>query len=234
MKMDEASLDLCVVFMPLFLLRKRLCEISALICLSRLCFVVGTVTACQFLLSRRNWEHACTDSNHRHHSKQCAQWGALFEPGCCPRNQKQPYPDHDNPDGSRHALALWCEAFGSDCRRYKSHHPQIHDPDDEEDRRQTSTRADAAKAEAQPISPSRAGIRRKHAAVPRHLPAAGKVMGLPRAELERASHHDDNTDRDRNNSRQLRPLHYDLGKGRAQWENNNSEHSPDEEVPDAD
>jgi hypothetical protein len=52
--MDEAILDLCVVFMPLFLLRKRLCEISALICLSRLCFAVGTVTACQFLLSSRN------------------------------------------------------------------------------------------------------------------------------------------------------------------------------------
>src|SRR5580704_163427 len=53
-KMDEAVLDPCVVFMPLFLLRKRLCEITALICLSRLCFAVSTVTACQFLHSKRN------------------------------------------------------------------------------------------------------------------------------------------------------------------------------------
>ena len=67
--------------------------------------------------------------------EQCAQCGALSEPGCCPRNQEQPYPDHDNPDGSRDALAVRCEPFGSDCCRDKSRDPQIHDPDDEEDRR---------------------------------------------------------------------------------------------------
>jgi hypothetical protein len=54
MKIDEAVLDPCVAFMPLFLLRKRLCEITALTCLSRLCFAVSTVTACQFSHSKRN------------------------------------------------------------------------------------------------------------------------------------------------------------------------------------
>jgi hypothetical protein len=54
MKIDEAILDPGVVFMPLFLLRKRLREIAALICISRLGFAVGTVTACQFSRSKRN------------------------------------------------------------------------------------------------------------------------------------------------------------------------------------
>jgi hypothetical protein len=62
-EMDEAVLDSCVVFMPLFLLRKLLCKITALIYLSRLCFAVSTVTACQFLRSKRNSEHVCTYSN---------------------------------------------------------------------------------------------------------------------------------------------------------------------------
>ena len=52
-------------------------------------------------------------------------------------------------------------------------------------------------------------------------------MHLPRAELECAGDHYDNTHRDRNNSRQRRPLHFDLGQRRAYWENNDSEHSPD-------
>src|SRR5260370_636435 len=39
MKMDEATFDSCVVFMPPCLLRKR--DLTARICLSRLCFAVG-------------------------------------------------------------------------------------------------------------------------------------------------------------------------------------------------
>jgi len=54
MKIDEPILDSCVVFMPLFFLRKRLREETFRICLSRLCFTVGTIPACQFLRSRRN------------------------------------------------------------------------------------------------------------------------------------------------------------------------------------
>jgi hypothetical protein len=53
-KMDWDIFDRCVVFMPLFLLRKRLREVTFRIFLSRLGFAVGTVPACQFLRSRRN------------------------------------------------------------------------------------------------------------------------------------------------------------------------------------
>jgi hypothetical protein len=58
------------------LLRKRLSEIAALICLSRLCCAVTTVTACRFLRSRRNQEHVCAYSNRWRHSARC---GALSE-----------------------------------------------------------------------------------------------------------------------------------------------------------
>ena len=162
----------------------------------------------------------CVYSNRWHHSEQCAQCGALSEPGCCPRKQEQPYPDHDNPDSSRDALAVRCEPFGSNCCRDKSHHSQIHDPDDEEDRRKASAAVSAVEAETQPVPPGRGSIRRQRTLASRWLPATGKVMHLPRAELECASDHDDNTDRDRNDSRQSRPLHFDLGKRRAQWEDN--------------
>jgi hypothetical protein len=52
--MDDVILDSCVVFMPLFLLRKLRREITLLICQSRLRFAVGTIPACQFLRSTRN------------------------------------------------------------------------------------------------------------------------------------------------------------------------------------
>jgi hypothetical protein len=48
---------------------------------------------------------------------------------------------------------------------------------------------------------------------PRRLPAAGKVMCLPRGELERASDQDDYTDHDRNGTRQRRQLHLDRRAG---------------------
>jgi hypothetical protein len=54
MKMDEAILDSCIVFMPLFLLRKRLCQITFRICLARPRFAVGTMPDCQFLRPKRN------------------------------------------------------------------------------------------------------------------------------------------------------------------------------------
>src|SRR6266567_8665819 len=50
MKMNEATFDSCVVFMPPCLLRKR--DLTARICLSRLCFAVGTFPACQCRGSR--------------------------------------------------------------------------------------------------------------------------------------------------------------------------------------
>jgi hypothetical protein len=49
----------------------------------------------------------------------------------------------------------------------------------------------------QAISQSSAGARWQWTVVARHLPAASKVMGLPRGELERACDQNDHTDRDR-------------------------------------
>ena len=54
--------------------------------------------------------------------------------GSC--DQKQPCSDGDDPDGSRDALTGRCETFGGDGCRDDSHRAQVHDPDDQEDRRQ--------------------------------------------------------------------------------------------------
>jgi hypothetical protein len=56
------------------------------------------------------------------------------EPGCS-RDPEQPCPDDGGSDGSRDALTGRCETFDGDGCRYDSHSAQVHDPDDEEDRR---------------------------------------------------------------------------------------------------
>ena len=81
---------------------------------------------------------------------------ASFEPSCS-RDQEQPCPDDDGSDASRDALTGWCETFDGDGCRHDSHRAQVHDPDDEEDRRQAGTAVAAVEAEAQAVSPSRAG-----------------------------------------------------------------------------
>ena len=121
---------------------------------------------------------------------------ASSEPGCS-RDQKQPCPDDDGPDGSRDALTSRCETFDGDGCRHGSHHAQVHDPDDQEDRRRTGAAVAAVKAEAKAVSPGRAGVGRQRMAAPGRRPAAGKVMRLPRGELDGAGDQDDHTDRDR-------------------------------------
>jgi hypothetical protein len=59
---------------------------------------------------------------------------ASSEPGCS-RDQEQPSPDDDGSDGPRDALTGRCETFDGDGCRHDSHCAQVHDPDDEEDRR---------------------------------------------------------------------------------------------------
>jgi hypothetical protein len=59
---------------------------------------------------------------------------ASSEAGCS-RDQKQPYPGGNGSDGSRDALTGRCETFDSDGCRHDSHRAQVHDPDDEDDRR---------------------------------------------------------------------------------------------------
>jgi hypothetical protein len=110
---------------------------------------------------------------------------ASSEPGCS-RDQKQSCPDSDGPDGSRDALTGWCETFDGDGCRHDRHRAKVRDPNDQEDRHQTGTAVAAVEAEAQAVSPGRAGVRRQRTAAPRYLPAAGKVMCLPRGELARA------------------------------------------------
>ena len=61
---------------------------------------------------------------------------ASSEPGCS-RDQEQACPDDDGADGSRDALTGRCETFNGDGCRHDSHREQVHDPNDEEDRRQT-------------------------------------------------------------------------------------------------
>jgi hypothetical protein len=64
-------------------------------------------------------------------------------------------------------------------------------------------------AEAQAVSPGRAGVGRQRTAAPGCLTAVGEVTRLPRGELEEAGHQDDHTDRDRYGARQRRLLHLD-------------------------
>jgi hypothetical protein len=80
---------------------------------------------------------------------------ASSEPGCS-RDQKQPCPDDDGPDGSRDTLTGRCETLDGDGCRHDSHRAKVHDPDDQEDRRQTDTAVATVEAEAQAVSPGRA------------------------------------------------------------------------------
>ena len=66
----------------------------------------------------------------------------------------------DDPDGSRDALTGRCETFDGDGGRHDSHRAKVHDPDDQEDRHQTGAAAAAVEAEAQAVSPGRAGVGR--------------------------------------------------------------------------
>src|SRR5262245_32721499 len=96
------------------------------------------------------------------------------EPGCS-HDENQPGRDSDGSDGSRDAFTNWCEAFGRDGCGHDSHHAQIHDPDDKEDRRQPGTAATTVNAEAQAVSPGRGGVRGQRTAA-RYLPTASQVM----------------------------------------------------------
>jgi len=56
----------------------------------------------------------------------------LSEPGGS-RDQKEPCPDGDNPDGLRESFTGRRETFDGDRCRHGSHRAKIHDPDDQED-----------------------------------------------------------------------------------------------------
>ena len=96
---------------------------------------------------------------------------ASSEPGCS-RDQKQPCPDDDGPDGSRDALTGRGETFDGDGCRHDSHRAKVPAPDDQEDRHQTGTTVAAVESEAQ--------------AVPSSVPvSAGNVRPRPGASRQR-------------------------------------------------
>jgi hypothetical protein len=145
---------------------------------------------------------------------------ASSEP-CCSRDQKQPCPDDDGPDGSCDALTGRCEtspamaAFTTAIARRT--------PMTQEDRRQSGTAVAAVEAEAQAVSPGRAGVGRQRTAAPGCLPAT-KVTRLPRGEPERAGDQDDPANRDRNGARQRRLPHLDRRERDAQRKRSHPEH----------
>src|SRR6266481_6862827 len=99
----------------------------------------------------------CWGMRRRHSASSCFyDADASSEPGCS-RDQKQPCPDDDGSDGSRDALTSRCETFDGDGCRHDSHGAKVHDPETQEDRRQTGTAVDAVKSEAQAMTPGRAG-----------------------------------------------------------------------------
>ena len=77
----------------------------------------------------------------------------------CTRDQDQACPYDDDPESSRHALAGRCETFYRDRRRRGSHRAQVHDADDQKDRRQSGTAVTAVEAKAQTMSPGGASVR---------------------------------------------------------------------------
>ena len=84
----------------------------------------------------------------------------------------------------RRAATGRCNAFDGDGRRDDSHCAQVHDTDDQKDRRQAGTAVATVDAEAQARVARQ--CRRPQRAAASRLPAAGQVMCLPRGELERA------------------------------------------------
>jgi len=69
--------------------------------------------------------------------------------------------------------------------------------------------------------------------MPRHLPAAGKVVSLPGGELECAGAQDHRTSHDRNRARQRRQPHLERRQRGAQRKGGYAEHGPHEQVPHA-
>src|SRR3989475_12825282 len=141
------------------------------------------------------------------------------EPGCS-RDQKQPCAQRDGPGDSRDPLTGRGKTFDGDGGRDDSHRENVHDPDDQEDGHQTDAALAAVEADAQAMSPGRAGVGWQRTAAPGCLPAAREVIRLPRGELEGACQQDDRTDGDRGGARQR---DYERIGG-------HTEHCPDDEV----
>ena len=81
---------------------------------------------------------------------------ASSEPRCS-RDEKQPCPDDDGPDGSRDALTGRRETFDGDGWSHHSHHAKVHHAYNHEDHHEIGTTAATLEAEVKAVSPGRAG-----------------------------------------------------------------------------
>ncbi len=89
------------------------------------------------------------------------------------RNQKETCSDGSDSDGSRNPYAGRHETFGGDGNRDDSHRAQVHDIENQQDRRQVCTAEAAIKSEADALPPCCARIGGWYLAVPRRFPATG-------------------------------------------------------------
>jgi hypothetical protein len=87
-------------------------------------------------------------------------------------------------------------------------------------------------SETQAVSPGCAGGRGQSSAAVGGLAAAGKVMCLPRTELEHSCDQYDHGNRKGNGARQRRQLHLNHRERGAQWKRNHSEQGPNGKITD--
>ena len=105
------------------------------------------------------------------------------------------------------------------------------DTEGQEHRHQAGAALAAVEAEADAVSPGRAGVGGQCAARLWCLTTAGEVVCLPRGELDCARDQDDHAGRDRNGARQRRPLHCGRCQRDTDRERGDSEPGPHGVVP---
>ena len=143
----------------------------------------------------------------------------------CPRNQKQPCPDSDDPRGKatrqpparRSIMMLAATAAAS---------AGVHHTKNKEDHHLTDAAAAAMEAEAYAMPPGCSGIGKQFAAGRRHLSAATEVAHLPRRKLEYAGRQYNHTDRRRNGACQYRMQHFCHGQCDARREKQPFKYGP--------
>ena len=88
-----------------------------------------------------------------------------------PHDQQQPRRDDDGADGARDARTRRCQTLDGDGGRHERHGAQVHDPDDQQDRRRAGTAVTAVHTESQAVT---------QAVAPRRaLPASGGGDPVP-------------------------------------------------------
>ena len=157
------------------------------------------------------------------------QFSATFQARCA-RDQQQSRGDDSEAYPPRGTLTVRCKALDGDGYGHDRHRADVHHSTDEEKHHQAAAAVAAIKAQAEAVSPGRAGASHGCRAVLMFAAAAGEVTRLPRGELERADDQDDHSDGDRYGARHCRNSHLDLRQRDAQRERDQAKEGPDEEV----